>query len=131
MGDSVTGIATTHKAYLDSLSADDYQHMGISATVLKNQVRYSNISDLNVNNLATEQKKENHRRRLVQAWGTDWEHRLQCLLAPNFGETFLWRLARFAKSVGKDMDPEICYQEATSIIHRRNRASRTSKSRFL
>ena len=44
MGDSVTGIATTHKAYLDSLSADDYQHMGISATVLKDQVRYILIS---------------------------------------------------------------------------------------
>ena len=74
MGDSVTGIATTHKAYLDSLSANDYQHMGISATVLKDQVRYSDISELNVKYLATQQKKENHRRRLVQAWGTDWRH---------------------------------------------------------
>ena len=57
MGDSVTGIATTHKAYLDSLSADDNQHIGISATVLKDQVRYSDISELNVKHLATQQKK--------------------------------------------------------------------------
>ena len=33
--------------------------------------------------------------------------------------------------MGKNVDPEICYQEATSIIHRRCGASRTSKSRFL
>ena len=52
IGDAVTGIATTFKADLVSLSAEDYQHMCMSATFLTDEVRYSDISELNVKDLA-------------------------------------------------------------------------------
>ncbi|RPB19340.1 hypothetical protein L211DRAFT_853318 [Terfezia boudieri ATCC MYA-4762] len=124
-------IATIHKNYLDSLSPTDYAAMRTSLPTLHEKVRYDEITEIHMRSMALENRKRNHRKRIADIWGSDWETSLREILPKDYSEGFLWRLARLANAKQQPPCLDQMSLELKRIIAKRVRTPKLSKSELL
>ena len=90
--------AHVQKEVIDNLTDEDYALMGVTSEAKETVFRYTTmlLPLVDIYNRCEERKKAS-KAEIGKFWGENWEEKMDDLLPPFCGETFLWDLCNYAK----------------------------------